>query len=78
MGLYAYKVEFYWSDEPEVGLQKERGLVAAKNYNDAVAKMTDWYGEDELSGLVVEAVGENDLLDEEGITEVFNQANFAI
>ena len=51
--MYRYKVLISWEDEQKTF--RESGFVAAHSYNEAVKKIVDNYGENDIVALQVDA-----------------------
>lgn len=74
--FYLYKVHAVESDDPTKTLQ-ECGIVNAPSYNEAVANITDWYGDNEIFELSVESIGTDPITLPESLYEAVQKNDFS-
>ena len=71
---YFYKYTITYSEdingEPE--LRTVTGLTFAKTFNEACAKLTDYFDEERIEEMKIEFVSDCDVIEEDELAELFN------
>lgn len=70
--FYKYIVTYCEELDGSYKLKTVTGLTFGKTFNEVCAKLTDYFGEDQIEDLRIEFAGDCDVLEESEIAELFN------
>ena len=73
---YFYKYTVQYCDElNDYKWRTVRGLTFGRTFNEACAKITDYFGEDVIEELKIVCVSDCDMMDEDDLMKLFEEDN---